>query len=770
MYVKAGSDDKALPIFNQIISLNPENLGAMNNLGAIYRRKKDYDSSVAILQKARELYEDNSQVEYNLGFTYKIMGEYDKAIKCFEDVIEENPTDVLAYNHIGAIYAERGQHENAVQSYLRALKIDPNHPVLHLNIAKSYEKLKKNEEALREYENALRSKPGWLEAIDAYADLLMKERKSKDAGALVMQAIRLNPQDLKMHSKLGNILEKQGDTESAIDEYSQALEIKGDYAPALSGLASSYEKQGNLPAALHTMEKLESVKPNDAAVLQQYSGILLSAKKTDEAKKKIDTLMDIAQDDPHALNLLGQYHICNGDFDNAKSCFDKIEELYPAFKEYLKDGAKRMKQQGVFDEAETLQKQYLALHPEDPESLSFLAGLYEEQNKISDALELYQRSLDAFSDNVEYVQSVERLQNRIKAENAEESAPIYDSIADVEKAQEREAEPLAEEIAAEPEIPEEPQEAADEMPVYIEKESIPTLESLAKEDDKDVDLADIFNSTADVNTESVNATDNSSESISDSTDDIFDTSIDESAPNTPSGTIIIGNIPRIHSVNEDIAKSIDEIVPLDDITDYDFSGMNHDMVPDENLAWSLHSTEIDTAKEEAAEEPKSDIDSAWDNSDVEPSEKFDYFNDFNDIAADDFSEAVDMTPPPPQADLSEQPEAAATKQPETAEMLEKMRDILAFLPAEKKEQFLESKARIRLEYVISKLRNHGGLLQKATKIRNAMGLSTETNGDAVSKDEIKGVLNYMMSMSQSLEDKTLAAALNREGQQLIEKL
>jgi len=817
MYVKSGNDDKALPIFNQILSLESDNLIAMNNLGAIYRRRKEYESSVEILQKAKSVHGDNSQVEYNLGFTYKIMGEYDKAIQCFEDVIEANPTDVLAYNHIGSIYAQKEQNENAVQSYLRALKIDPNHPVLHLNLAKSYEKLKKYDEALVEYENALRTKPGWIEAIDGYADLLMTERKAKDAGALVMQAIRLNPEDAKMHSKLGSIFSKQGNTDGAIDEFSQALGIKADYTPALSGLASSFEKQGNFPAAIQTMERLESIKPNNAEVLKQFSGILLSADKTDEAKNKIDVLSKIAADDPHTLNLLGQYHICKGDFESAKQCFDKIEKLYPAFKEYLKDGAKRMKQKGVFDEAESLQKQYLALHPEDPEALSFLANLYEEQNKVSDALEFYQRSLDAFGDNIEYLNSVARLKNRIKTE----SAPVYDSLSDIDggpssiqdeqNAGESEDEYFDNEEAPAQEenvnIEDDKDEANDIESVYEESEEESSLKNLLEDNDKD-----IFASLQDETQNETKA----------------DTSLDESS--LEDETLVEGKKEDInkdaeeemqepHSASEDVTKSIEDVVPLDDITDFDFSGMHHDLTPDENLAWSLHESEPIEAKGKLDISGKPDktiavvhinkgvsanIAPEWEKA-AEEKAKFDYFNDFNDIAADDFSEAVDMTPlqqaksafkaqPASQAQTVSQSQTVSkgqtqslpqtkaepqakdknstfTEQPEAVEKLfNKIQDLASFLPEDKKAKFLESKPRLSLDYVISKLHNEEGLFTLAQKKRNELGIADTQRSIAINSESVKNTLQCLISLSTNLSDKSLSVALSHEGEKLIAKL
>ena len=825
MYVKSGNDDKALPVFKQVLELDSENLGAMNNLGAIYRRRKEYKESEEILLKACKLKGGNTQAEYNLGFTYKIMGEYDKAIDCFEDVIAANPSDVLAYNHIGAIYAERGEHENAVQSYLRALKIDPNHPVLHLNIAKSYEKLQKTNEALLEYENALRTKPGWLEAIDGYADLLMANRRTKDASAIVMQAIRIAPENEKMHTKLGNVFERQGDANSAVDEYSQALNIKDDYVPALSGLASSYEKTGNFPAALQTMKKLESIKPGDAEVLRQYSGILLSAKEIDAAKKKIDTLLEIAADDPHTLNLLGQYDICIGDFDSAKECFDKIESLNPSYKEYLKDGAKRMKQQGIFDKSESMQKEYLAEHPEDPEALNFLAELYEEQNKISEALEMYKRSLNADSGYVASKNGMKRIEKRLS-----EDAPIFDSIEDIESVDSEDnsnSEDTSEESSAEIDAEFESEEneengenSESEIPFDDEEnfdisEIAKDIENDENEDSEIAEDAMITDEADDAEQGEIEA-DAVEDDVPDlsslkeeSDDDIFSSlsgseDSDSEIFNSPESSDVEIEENNIESkmaepyadIDKKIEQGIDEIVPLDDITDFDFSEIQkHNPNNKENFSWPLSSDTIkdfvppkvipEMSPNTLKEALKNAIPAVQKTIVVhvkDDAPKTDFAKIQADFDKEDLRNAVDFT-----GDFKKQTKSFEEKHKEkkdekpkvsetyTSEkivgLFEQIKSLFGALPDNKRQEFLKSRQRMLLEFVLSKLHKNTGLLCRATKKRTELGLPMDSKTSApLGKSDVKNVMNLIVSLTKSMPDESLATAMAQETSKVLEKL
>ena len=138
LYTKAGKDDQALTIFQQINKNNSENLDVLIAISGIYRRQKKYEESVGILERALVMCKgspkDRAKISYNLGFTYRQMGNYDDAILCFEEVVEENPSDVLANNHLGAIYALQEKHTKAIEAYNRGLKFDSYHPILQFNI------------------------------------------------------------------------------------------------------------------------------------------------------------------------------------------------------------------------------------------------------------------------------------------------------------------------------------------------------------------------------------------------------------------------------------------------------------------------------------------------------------------------------------------------------------------------------------------------------------------------------------------------------------
>lgn len=399
LYIKAGKDEQALTVFQQIQKTDPKNFDALIAIAGIYRRQKKYAESVSLLEQALVTFENkpksHAKIYYNLGFTYRQMGSYDDAIRCFEEVVEEVPSDVLANNHLGAIYALQGKYNDAIKAYNRGLKYDPNHPILQFNIAKSYSEIGDIHKALNFYEGALRARPGWTDAIESYADLLLFENKVNEADEVVSQGLKINPDDAKVHTAKGNVYNRRSIFEDAELEFKKALSADESYRNALVGLAHSLEKQDKKLEAIETIDKAGKLYPDDVNIMKQSAHIHLTANKLPLALEKINKLREIDSNDVETLNLLGQYYIANKDGEKAQECFTEIKKINPDYNEVYRDWGERFIQCGEEAKAEQYLQAAIQKNPTDSDAMVHLGELYEKQNQIGKALQYYKKASTA---------------------------------------------------------------------------------------------------------------------------------------------------------------------------------------------------------------------------------------------------------------------------------------------------------------------------------------------------------------------------------------
>lgn len=870
LYVKAGDDDKALEVFKSIEKTDSENLTVLMAMAGIYRRKKMFDESVAVLEQAlligNNSSEDLATINYNLGFTYRQMGNNEEAINCFENVIEQNPKDVLAYNHLGAIHALQGDQEKAIDAYQRGLKFDPNHPILHFNLARSYAEIGETQKALSHYEAALRAKPGWLDAIEEYANLLLKSNKVQEAEETVQNALKLNPDDVKMHTSMGNVYNRKSVYDNAEVEFKKALSGDDEYTPALTGLAHSLEKQGKHEEAAETINKAQRLNPDDVAVIKQSAHVLLSANFLAAAYEKISRLWEINQNDPQTISLLGQYYIEKGDDSKVENCFDKIQEISPNYKDVYKDWGARYIQKGDNKKAEQYLKTAIQQNPHDSESMMYLGEVYEADKRPEDALAMYKMASHADAFNELSQKETAKLRNEGVKEvrnmdfsdffpeftlppadaSENQSNKVPDLLNDTTNPLNKDFEDFGDKTVGEIELEsEQKQNSQNEKPASID------LTPTENQDEKNTKIDETSAADEDFNFDQFgleplkekNPEEVSVASIDDlmqkedlnkkgRTSDI-DELVDDDAPvdedDEPEMQFIPDGSDITEPENDGFPLVPEEKSPDDDeeddgipeiMDDSDWNQTEEENQDEKkNLSNELDElkNQIKSASEMAAEAKNSAqklmeeiqeklpenpediyVDSDKTNSleDEQQEENLaaEEAEDVEEIPAEDLvseseelqtaenqkkelspeelmmKRAIDMLP-----DIVSGLEDRATffKFKNYLEMFKTLRKMIDFLPDLEKQEFMSSKNRLLLDYVISKLSGKPGLyatskaLHKSGIIHDNPALKGSDNEGI---DLVKEVLENLRRLSGNLEDETLRIALNREGDELREKL
>lgn len=832
LYVKNSEDNVALGYYKEIVRLQPQNVLALNSLGAIYRRLKMYDESISVLERAVMCESSNVQTYYNLGFTYKLMENFDDAIQCFTTVVEENPRDVLAFNHMGTIYATERKHAEAVACYLKGLKVDPNHPVLHLNLAKSYDKLGEFIKAQAEYEAALRSKPGWLEAIENYSDLLLRKNKTKTASEIVKKALHLNPKDAAMHTKLGDVYCRQDNYDEAETEYNVALAIKPDYTKAMSGLAGTYETTGRLDEALELAERMEVVAPQDMAVKRQHAHILLSADKIEKAGEKIQELFAADPDDVHTLNLLGQYYICAGDEKKASGCFKKIRALRPDYTSFYREAGKRHSQKGDYKKAEEFYQKFIDQNPEDTEGHKNMAKLYEDQGMLTQALASYKTIENFDSWNVASRNGLERVNNQILEEREKkqerkteiDADEFFDSDDDISIG---ERVRVAEEVTLSFEDMDEPE--PQKMEVTVHESSLDQYNSgFEKLQDEEITAEEVF---AEGRLDDEIEADNK-EHYAKSLDDLIgDTDLDDEGTgleedntsaedffsNNPFGNNASKSTgpkenffePDFEFEEEKPEKKLpkDEVISLDDgwEDDEEFEEeekpepkkppvkkaparkaepkVQAEPLPEEEIAFDNEDFDDEHIDKEIMEEPEY-VPEPPEEDEIVPEvytdeEPYEETEEQEIIPEDDGCSdepSVDMAILSKAADAIQTVADAITennvmkKANVTADLFEKLRALSTYLPEEKREEFLESKIRLQLDYIISKLSGNRGLLGTAKILRQQLGSEDEASELDSGRTLLLKVLEYSKGLVRELPDASMVSSLNGQIENLIARI
>ena len=127
--------DVAQDLYNQVLEIDPNHLGAHNNLGVSFKALGQNQKAKECYQKVIKIDPNNVDANYNLGVALQILGQNQKAKECYEKAIKIDPNYANAYNNLGNLLNEAGEFKKAISCFEKAIEIDPNYTKAQSNLA-----------------------------------------------------------------------------------------------------------------------------------------------------------------------------------------------------------------------------------------------------------------------------------------------------------------------------------------------------------------------------------------------------------------------------------------------------------------------------------------------------------------------------------------------------------------------------------------------------------------------------------------------------------
>ncbi len=195
-HYQAGRPAQAERLYRKILSLQPDNAAAYNNLG------------IALMKQGRS----------------------DEAIACYRRALAIDPGGAETHNALGDAFKDRERLEEATASYRRALEIDPDSADTHHRLALALTGQRKLEEAAKHHAKALAINPQFVEAHHNLGNVCQDLGRPDEAIGHYRRALSLKPGLAEAHSSLGNALGHVGRLDEALHHHRQAVSIRPDYA------------------------------------------------------------------------------------------------------------------------------------------------------------------------------------------------------------------------------------------------------------------------------------------------------------------------------------------------------------------------------------------------------------------------------------------------------------------------------------------------------------------------------------------------------------
>jgi len=264
--------------FQGVLTLDPNELMALFNIGTIYRELKQPDEAVATFKKLLEIEPRHLEARFRLGVLYMETNKYVESSRELEAVISmgantppgQQAAAILRnmQDTFGEKLAEARKLADEREGYKKTLAANPNDLTAHFNLGVLYARQLLRDDALREFE----------------------------------EVIRINPDHAKAYFYIGLLQDDKGLYEKAVDAYNKAVALEKEPAEA--------ERIRN---------KLELAVARD----------LFAKNKTDLAKKHFDDILQKNPSDIVALFYTALIQTKKGELGEGERTYQQIIGLSP---------------------------------------------------------------------------------------------------------------------------------------------------------------------------------------------------------------------------------------------------------------------------------------------------------------------------------------------------------------------------------------------------------------------------------------------------------
>ena len=766
-YRQMGNYDDAINCFEEVVDENPSDVLANNHLGAVYALQEKHEKAIEAYKRGLKFDPHHPILLFNIAKSYAALGEKAEALSSLEGALRARPGWTEAIEAYADLLLEENKVDEADEVVTQALQITPDDVKIHTAKGNIYNRRSIFEKAEDEYKIALDSDDSYKNALTGLADSLKNQGKVDEAVEIIEKAEGQNPGDTKIMKQSVDILITANRLDSAYERISKLREVNKNDLQTMNLLGQYYIVNDEQEKAEGCFAEIKKIDPNYNDIYFDWGARFVQ--KGDD-KKAEPYLLAAVQKNPGnsaAMQSLGALYEKQNQFGKALQFYRKAISA-DSFNQRARLSSERILEGNVnlpgLDGMENDER------PVDYDTL-FSGGKIggssseiesqdspkedEEGGIIPDGLPVDEEISSPASDSTPEEEIFEEEESPLAGENegaAEDEEFDFESFGMERLAEEPETdsvESLADMLGSDPdeEFPEEPETESVEVesPESQEKEiSDESLDKLEEQIKQAAELAEKASLIAD-SVKILNELEKN--------EDEREEREPEPEPEAEPADSEQPDTENLLSEDEILEAENDDDDFLEDIPDYLREDDGEIAEPEE----SEESGGTESESEETEDEP--DSAEGIPEEEMKESEPEKTSPKIDGLA---LRRAIDMLP---SIIAAIEDRSMIYRFRSFLSVFKTLRDMLEYLPENQRDDFMLSRNRLTLDYVISKLSGRPGLYATANALIRS-GLIHESPESKASDKEglslVREVLANLRQLSEELEDKSLRDVLNKE--------
>lgn len=394
LYLELEQEDQAAAAAREALARDPRAADAHLLLGSIAFNRGNDREATEHFRRAIEIAPDEEGAWLHLGVAYARAGELEKAAETLKGLAARRPDSLVALLTLARLYRETEMYVLAEETYRQILRREPRFEPVLLELGNLYEARKEPEKALDVYREVLSGNPDHPEVRHHIARLLISQERFDEAMTFLKETTELYPDDLEAKRKIGLIqLEKEQWSEAA-RTFAEILEADPSLDQIRYYLGNALERQERWSEAMEAFRGIgqDSDLYPDTLVHMAYVQHRLG--RDEEAIAFLEKERETVLERPELASFLASLYESRGDLPSALNVVESSVSLNPGAVSLLYQKGAVLERLNRRPEAMAAMRRVLALEPDNPEALNYIAYTYaEEGRELDEALRMARKAL-----------------------------------------------------------------------------------------------------------------------------------------------------------------------------------------------------------------------------------------------------------------------------------------------------------------------------------------------------------------------------------------
>lgn len=309
---------------------------------------------------------DEKEIVFNRAKNAMLSRDFTLAARLFKSLLADDPNNLELLNSLGQLYIKASDDEKALPFYEKIIKLNPVNVDAYNNMGGIYRRLKRYDESIAILNKALSFNKNNSEVKYNLGFTYKLMGKNDEACDCFEYVISENPNDVLAYNHLGSIYATKKDYQKSISIYKRGLQVDPNHPILQYNLARSYVATNADLDAFKAFEAALRAKPSWKDAVKEYSALLNKYSRTKESCEVIQKAINLYPTDGHLYYLLGKSFLVQTDYESAVKSFEKA----------------------------------ISLDKTNPSYYEKLIFAYEREQKFDEGLEVAEKGIELFPNNI----------------------------------------------------------------------------------------------------------------------------------------------------------------------------------------------------------------------------------------------------------------------------------------------------------------------------------------------------------------------------------